>query len=58
MNHILIPMLRYLEAKSTSTIMQKYYVTFLLQVLCSEEIAGETFALRLNLMEALMLWQC
>lgn len=58
MNHIFTPRVRLLEAKSTSTVVQKYYVTSVLQALCSEEFTVETFAVRLNLREALVLWPC
>lgn len=58
MNHVLTPRIRHLEAKSTSTVIQNYYVAFILQVLLSKEFTVETFAVRLNLMEALVLWQC
>lgn len=58
MNHILTPRIRHLKAKSTRTVIQKYNVPFLLQALCSEEFTVETFAIRLNFMEAFVLWQC
>lgn len=56
MNHIITPRIRHLEAKSMSTVSQNY-VTFLLQALRSEEFTVENFAVRLNFMEALVLWQ-
>lgn len=55
MNQILKLRIRHLEAKSTTTVIQNYYVTFILQVLHSEQFRGETFAVRRNLMEAPML---
>lgn len=55
MNHIFTPRVRHLEAKSTSIVVQKYYVTSFLQALCSEGFTVETFAVRLNLSEALVL---